>query len=127
MVKTRILLLPILLLILAGCSNRAVQAPHPNQLDQLDGAAYDVLTTAQAALNEAKVQQAAGKLPASSKDVINGAIAVYNSTQQAWHTYRSVKQGTQSGDLTQLAPQLQALVSQLQASVATLQQLTGGK
>jgi len=68
-------LLALLLLLSGGC---AVKAPHPNAVDKLDGATYDVLTVAQSVLDNAKVNFKAGKLPADSKAIINGMGIAYN-------------------------------------------------
>jgi hypothetical protein len=49
-----------LALVSSGCQKRVV---HPNAINNFDGSAYDALTAAQGALDEAKAQFAAGRLP----------------------------------------------------------------
>lgn len=123
-------LLPLLLLASLTTSQLACQknlvTAHPNQLSTLDGQAYDLLYTAQAALQEAQKQFQAGNIPQSAKPVYTVAAAAYNDCEAAWKTYRAVLAGTQSGDLTQYTQALTDQMKILNDSILALQKL-GGK
>lgn len=107
-----------------GCPKNVT--PHPNQLNTFDGQAYDRLTEAQAALNEAKDQYAAGKLPVTAKTVINDAGAIYNTTSAAWLTYRDTLQGKTAGDPEAAKQALLADLNRLAQAIVNLKAL-GGK
>jgi hypothetical protein len=109
-----------------GCHTKAA-IPHPNQLNSFDGQAYDRLTEAQAVLNEAKAQYAAGKLPVASKTVINDTGNIYNVGYAAWLNYRDIVQGKTAGD-PQLAQQTLLIdMNQLAQAIISLKNLIGGK
>jgi len=107
-----------LLLIGAGCAK--AQPVHPNQINTFDGDAYDALTAAQAALNEAKSQYSAGKLPASAKAIINSTGAAYNTANASWKSWRDIVQGTKPGDAGAAQAQLTTDLAALSQSVANL-------
>jgi hypothetical protein len=109
--------------VMLGCA--AKSATHPNQLNAFDGQAYDILTMAQASLNEAQHQFQSGALPQSSKPVYAVAAAAYNNAQATWKTYRAVLQGTQSGDLGNVSAQLSSELRTLQDSITALNKLGG--
>jgi uncharacterized MAPEG superfamily protein len=102
--------------------------PHPNQLNTLDGQAYDRLTEAQAALDEAKAQYAAAKLPQTAmvKAIINDAGAAYETARTSWMVYRDVLQGTTTGDPTAAQAALQQNMTSLAVAIAKVVQLTSG-
>jgi hypothetical protein len=79
------------LLLLVGCS---VKAPHPNAVDKLDGTTYDILTVAQSVLDNAKIDFAQGKLPSTSKPVINGMGLAYNELRDLWLDYHASPDAT---------------------------------
>lgn len=86
--KHSFLMIPLLALLLCGgCAKATV--PHPGQVDAVDGKGYDTLIVSQAAINEAKVQLKAGKLPESAKPTLNAAIAAYNELHTVWLAYRA--------------------------------------
>jgi hypothetical protein len=64
------------------------QTQYPNAVDKLDSKTYDVLTVAQSVLDNAKVAFKAGKLPSTSKAVINGMGDAYNLLRDLWLEYR---------------------------------------
>lgn len=110
-----------------GCMKKAT--PHPNQINSFDGQVYDTLTTAQATLDEAKSQYAAGKLAAvpNAKQIINAGGASYETARTAWMTWRDTVQGTRSGDPAVLQSTLQADMNSLAAAIAKVVTLIGGK
>jgi hypothetical protein len=108
-----------------GCAKNVT--PHPNQLNAFDGQVYDRLTEAQAALDEAKAQFAAGKLPPTAKTVINGAGATYEQTRTAWVLWRDVSMGVKQGDQDSLHTQLLADMNQLAQAIINVKALFGGK
>ena len=61
---------------------------HPGALSQTDSAAYDVLLVAKAAIDQARTDYEAGKLPAGTRDGLNTLIRSYNVAREAWLTYR---------------------------------------
>ena len=123
MQSSRKILLPLLLVLSLAACQRNPAPSHPNQLSTLDGQAYDVLYTAQAALKEAAAQFKAGTLPQSSKPVYTAAAAAYNNCQAAWKTYRAILQNPQSGDLTAVTKALQDQMALLNQSIVALKQL----
>lgn len=124
---------PVLLLMLLvlsfGCAKKVT--PHPNQINSFDGQAYDALTYAQAALDEAKAQYQKGSLPPGSKDIINAAGAAYETARTSWSTWRDIAQGLKAGDATASQAQLQTDIAQMTAAIAKVVQLItsakGGK
>jgi hypothetical protein len=122
----KLILFPILLaLALAGCVGSAnvtpTPPPHPNQINAFDGYAYDVLITAQAAVQQVKVEEA--QFP-QFKAQVNQAIAAYNSAQAAYKIYHTV---SASNPLTEPQAQadLQAQLTSLMAQIAALEKSFG--
>jgi hypothetical protein len=126
-VPVAIVLALLVLISTVGCHKSVT--PHPNQLSDLDGQVYDRLTEAQAALDAAKAQYAAGKLPQTStvKSIINGAGAAYETTRTSWVVYRDILQGTASGDAAAAQLRLQQNMTEMAAAIVKVVQLTGGK
>jgi hypothetical protein len=102
-----------------GCAakNGVATAVHPN----------DILVSAQAALDEAKLQYKAGKLPTSSKTLINAAGASYETARTSWQTWRDVSLGVRFGDPEALRVTVQADTLALTQAIAEVVKLTGGK
>lgn len=71
-----------------GCSKGGPPV-HPNAVSNIDSWAYDVLTVEQDAINSAREDFKAGKLPPSAKEPLNHAIDQYNVAQAAWHSYHA--------------------------------------
>lgn len=107
-----------------ACQKRAT--PHPNQLNAFDGQVYDSLVSAQAALDAAKGQYASGKLPASSKEVINDAGTAYESARTGWVYWRDLSMGIKSGDVNAAQATLQQDLAQLANAIAKVAALKGG-
>ena len=95
--------------------------PHPNQINAFDGYAYDVLITAQAAVQQVKVEEA--QFP-QFKAQVNQAIAAYNTAQSAYKFYHTV---AVSDPLTEPQAQasLQAQLTDLMAQIAALEKSFG--
>jgi hypothetical protein len=73
------------LLMAAACTTRYVV--HPGAINQADSAAYDALLAAEAAIDEAKAEYAAGRL-AGKKQTLDVLIGAYNVARESWITYR---------------------------------------
>lgn len=90
----RLLAVAVLLLGLVtnGCGGKQV-APHPGSIDMFDSRVYDVLLVFQGALDQAKLEYRAGKLPQSRqvKDTINTAGESYDLLRTTWLAYRDAK------------------------------------
>lgn len=121
-------LLLVSVLMIAGCT-KLVHPKHPNQINDLDGYAYDSLTVAQAALDEAKVQFANGKFDDrkdAAKQIINTGGGSYDVARVSWNTWRDVANGLQAGDVAALETKLRADLSDLGSKIAAVKSLTGG-
>jgi hypothetical protein len=101
-----------MLLLMLACTKQI----HPGSVNQFDSATYDGMLVYQSVLDEAKVQFLEGKLPVSSKIVINKAGETYNLLRDAWLAYRA----SQNPDTL---AKVQALVVQMDALVADLNKL----
>jgi len=62
---------------------------HAGAKDSLDSKAYDSLLVAQGALNEARDQIQAGKLPGALLPRFNDAVKAYNVARLAWQAYHA--------------------------------------
>jgi hypothetical protein len=124
-VRVTVILTVIAVMFTIDCQKKAT--PHPNQLNVFDGQAYDSLVSAQAALDEAKGQYASGKLPPSSKTVINDAGAAYESARTGWVYWRDVSMGIKSGDVNEAQTKLQDDLAQLAVAIAKVVAVKGGK
>jgi hypothetical protein len=114
------LLVPLLLVPLvfstAACASH--YTIHPGALNVTDSAAYDTLLVAQAAIEQARVENQTRTLPAGEKDALNTLIRSYNIARESWLTYRSAITTKVPSDeyfqqlsqnLTDLAEAIQAL------------------
>jgi hypothetical protein len=112
---------------MTGCAHKAT--PHPNQLDSFDGATYDTLITAQATLDEAKVQYQQGKFASipTAKSIINSAGAAYDQAHTAWQLRRDILLGVKQGDAASLQATLQSDMNQLAAAIAKVVALSTGE
>ena len=124
-VRVAVILTVIAVVFTIGCQKKIT--PHPNQLNAFDGQAYDSLVSAQAALDEAKGQYASGKLPPSSKAIINDAGAVYESARTGWVYWRDVSMGIKPGDVNEAQAKLQDDLAQLAAAIAKVVAIKGGQ
>jgi hypothetical protein len=117
----------VLLIVLYACA----PAIHPNAVSQLDSTTYDALITANAAINQAKADVAAGTLPASATQVVNDTVAAYNTARGAWLTYRHTVESLAPGAAAPAAETaaLEAALSSLTTAITNLQNLIkkGGK
>ncbi len=97
--KTRILtVFVVAMLLLVGACAKNVYVVHPGAVDAVDSRMYDALLTWNGALTQAKADFAAGKLPPSSKALINNAGAAYNTMREVRNTYRAAKQAANEKD-----------------------------
>ena len=113
--------LVIYLAIVNGC---AKYQPHPGSVDTFDSKTYDTLLVAQASLDQAKQQYAAGTISGdTAKTAINKAGEVYNLTRDAWNTYRGLR--SQGQDATSAVAKVNALIPQLVQAIQDVKSLTG--
>jgi hypothetical protein len=80
-----IVLVAAILVLASGCAARL--AVHPGAINAVDSAAYDALLIAEAAIDQAKAEYAAGDL-AGNKKALDALIASYDVTRLSWLTYR---------------------------------------
>ncbi len=73
------------MVVMSGCPKQ-VRAVHPNAINQFDSDAFDTLLTAQAAIEQAKIEEP--KFP-QAKGVLNQAIFSYNTAVSAYMVYHS--------------------------------------
>lgn len=109
-----------LLLVLAVLSTAACAAhykPHPGALNTVDSAAYDTLLVAEAAIDQARVDNQTSPLPDQAKNALNTLIDSYNVARTAWLTYRgAVATNTPSDQyFQQLTKNLMDLTNALEA------------
>ena len=119
--RKRLIPLALLMLICAGCAKQ-VSAPVPGSLNAFDATSYRTLMDAQAAIDSVKADVAKGVivLGPTQKNVLNQAIADYNTAQASWHVYHSGATADTVG--------LTNAINQLVADVANIvTQIRGGK
>jgi hypothetical protein len=84
------ILIPLLLvptvLLTTACAGR--YRLHPGALNVTDSAAYDTLLVAEAAIDQARVENQTRSLPSPEKDALNTLIRSYNVARDSWLTYR---------------------------------------
>jgi len=85
-------------LVLAVTACTAHYTVHPGALNKVDSAAYDTLLSAQAAINQARLEYDAGRLPQSSKEGLDQLVQVFNAARASWLAYRDVAQTNVSPD-----------------------------
>ena len=64
-------------------------AVHPGALNRTDSVVYDSLLVAETAIDQARVDEQAGRLPIGIKPALNDLINTYNLAREAWLTYRN--------------------------------------
>ena len=79
----------ILLLFLVSCT--AHYSIHPGALNESDSAAYDTLLIAETTIDQARLNDQAGQLPAGAKPALNALIRSYNAARASWLAYRDRK------------------------------------
>ncbi len=70
----------------AACAAR--YQVHPGALNVSDSAAYDTLLIAEAAIDQARMENQTGRLVSAEKDALNTLIRSYNVARDSWLTYR---------------------------------------
>ena len=70
----------------AACAAR--YQVHPGALNVSDSAAYDTLLIAEAAIDQARMENQTGRLASAEKDALNTLIRSYNVARDSWLTYR---------------------------------------
>ena len=110
-----ILLLVLVVLSTAACS--AHYKPHPGALNNVDSTAYDALLVAEAAIDQARMENQTRPLAAEAKDALNSLIDAYNMARAAWLTYRGAVATNTGSDpyLKQLTQNLTDLTAALEA------------
>lgn len=113
MKRSRLVPLALLLLVVVACAT----AIHPGAVNQTDSQLYDSLLTAQASLEEVKVQYATltPAQQASTKPLINKAITAFNTAEDAYIVYH--RQASTGGfpDAATLTADIQALIADVAA------------
>jgi len=93
-----VLLIPVLCVTNACAASR--YTVHPGALDKTDSAAYDILLVAEAAIDEARIDSEAGRLPNQTRPALNALIQSYDIARETWFTYRgAIATRTPSGSL----------------------------
>jgi len=81
-----VLMIPLSLSTTACAANRYVI--HPGALNQADSISYDTLLVAETAIDNARTDYQAGRLPESTKAAFNTLVRSYTVARDAWLTYR---------------------------------------
>jgi hypothetical protein len=82
-----VLMIPLLLSTTACTANRYVI--HPGALNPADSASYDTLLVAETAIDSARADYQAGRLPDSTRAAFNTLVRSYSVARASWLTYRS--------------------------------------
>jgi hypothetical protein len=61
---------------------------HPGAVNVADSAAYDTLLIAEAAIDQARIENQTRALPSEGKEALNTLIKSYNAARDSWLTYR---------------------------------------
>jgi hypothetical protein len=82
-------------------------------LNTIDSAAYDTLLSAQAAIDQARLDFKSGRLPAQTKPALEALVSSYNVARASWLTYRDAISTDASADeyLTRLNQNLVELTA----------------
>jgi hypothetical protein len=107
--QRNLIALALLLLLNSGCAKNI----HPNQIDSLDGKTYDTLLVAQSVLDNAKIQFQQGKLPATSKPVINGMGQAYMELRELWLQYRAAPSASLSDKIVAASLEINRFILEL--------------
>ena len=83
-------LIPLLLvpIVLSTAACAARYTLHPGALNVSDSAAYDTLLVAEAAIDQARLENQTRALPSPEKAALNNLIRSYNVARDSWLTYR---------------------------------------
>jgi hypothetical protein len=117
-----------LLLLLAACSTTNLTPSHPGQVNAFDGIAYDTMTTAQAAILQAKTTLLACEKTATAaapctldqfKPQLNDAIKAYDMALQTYKLYHSMA-APKAADTQALSDEINLLVSSVASVVKSL-------
>jgi hypothetical protein len=81
-----VLMIPLLLSTAACAANRYVI--HPGALSQADSVSYDTLLVAETAIDSARADFQAGRLPDSTRPAFNTLVRSYTVARDSWLTYR---------------------------------------
>lgn len=110
-------LLALVMFSAVGCMKTAVI--HPGAINQTDSTIYDALLSAQAAIEQAKMQ--AGPTPSPAiKTALNTTIAAYNVAEASYKTYHSLAASGGTPDATQLQQQVAMVISDIAALVTQI-------
>lgn len=118
---SKVCALLVCLVLLAACGN--IVANTPGSLNTFDATAYRSLIDAQAALTQAKTT-ITPTTPQIVKDVLNKAIASYNTASDAYKVYHTALVNHGVPDQGSLQVQITALISDIATLTTTLK---GGK
>jgi len=80
-----VLILPLLFSASACAAHYSL---HPGALNKTDSAAYDAVLIAETTIDQARLDDKAGRLPADAKDALDALIRSYNVARASWLTYR---------------------------------------
>ena len=105
-----------LVLCASGCAAMHYNA-HPGALNATDSAAYDTLVIAQAAIEQARVDDQAHPLSPDAKAAINTLVQSYTVARESWLTYRGAIATNVPSDLyfQQLNKNLSDLITAIRA------------
>src|SRR2546428_13376735 len=78
----------IIVLVLVTTAGAARLTMHPGAVNQIDSASYDALLIAEAAIDQARREYQAKRLPDSAKGPLDTLIQSYNLARESWLTYR---------------------------------------
>jgi hypothetical protein len=81
-----VLLFPLLLSVSACIAQPYIV--HPGAMNQTDSVTYDTLLIASTAIDTARTDYQAGRLPDSTKPAFNTLVRSYNVARESWLTYR---------------------------------------
>ena len=104
------------LLLAAACT--ALYKVHPGALNTADSVAYDALLVAEAAIDQARVENQSRPFSTEAKESLNRLIQSYNVAREAWLTYRGALAVNVSSD--QYFEQLKRNLSDLANAVEAL-------
>ncbi len=105
----RLIPLYLFLLLIPACQ----RSLRPGAIDQLDSQTYDTLLVFQSLLDNTKIQIQQGKLPDSTKPIVNDAGKAYNGLRDAWLAYRAAPSATASQRISEAALEVSKFITQL--------------
>jgi hypothetical protein len=87
-VKSMVFLLALPLLLSTSACAATHYTVHPGALNQADSVTYDTLLIAETAIDDARADYQAGRLPGNTKSAFDTLVRCYNLAHQSWLTYR---------------------------------------